>query len=297
MKLKWLVPIVLVVVALLLGLSFVPTGETEAAPLARPTPGQHPLMGGAGFGGGNALSFYQAMNYLELSHFTEWKVCPKDTSNVLSYPMVWDFGDIWKSPVCGDGDTLFTFNEPERPDQANMTPWWGAVGIRNIKSASKFDGYKLATPALCPAMAGDTDYPGNDGWQWLIEMREEYKSLYGEYPDFDVLAFHMYTTSPDDVQAVMDQAAYWAWKWDIPEIVINETGVLVGPDQCNYSDRDAYADAVMDACESKTKCSKVFWFIPWSSAWENPDCPHWGSNLLHQNGNLTEMGEAVVYVR
>ena len=125
---------------------------------------------------------------------------------------------------CSDGagltiqassNRLLEMNEPDRPDQCNITPQQGAQMIRRIEV--NHPDFEYVSPA-----------PSHLGINWLVEARASYHQLHiehpdeypREYPDWRVLAMHCYASSVGGVALCkqnLQQYRDWVTEWDIPD--------------------------------------------------------------------------------
>lgn len=102
---------------------------------------------------------------------------------------------------------LLGFAEPNLPWHGNVSPEEGAKAWRAIEEAALPLGIKLVAPAPSQHNPGTKILPEYDpdpyGYTWLWAMIESYRSLYGEKPHFDALAWNFYDRDPNTTKAFL----------------------------------------------------------------------------------------------
>lgn len=128
--------------------------------------------------------------------------CP----GVENVPMAW--AGVPQT-VRGNSDWLMGFNEPDRPDQANLTPEQAAIKWRGIEAM--YPERKLVAPA-----------PSHLDPEWLARFRDAYIAAFDRPPRLDALAVHCYLPTADECIALVQQFEDWAAAWNVPEVWVTE---------------------------------------------------------------------------
>jgi hypothetical protein len=177
--------------------------------------------------------------------------------------------------IGGNSPYVLGFNEPDREDQANLTPLEAAPLWHTLTEAHT--ERLFASPAI---VESDT---------WLTDFRTEYIGMYGEPPRMDVIDIHCYADDPVSDLARVDYALARASDWAINEVWVSEF-------QYGHRQEQGAADRLVeffDGLESRLPVTKIFWFSvhipsplpPWyPSDWLAP-------NLIDTDGELTELGQ------
>lgn len=165
---------------------------------------------------------------------------------------------------------ILGFNEPDRPDQANLDPLTAAQLWRQIEL--RYPDKRLISPA--PSQA-------DPGWLW--RMTDDYAALYGTRPRFDGVAVHYYRNS-DDAPQVSDYLTqrradeiahgYTATLW------LTEVGACGVDEAETFRDMAAFVE-VTDWVE------RAAWYKLRSDYWDQRPC----STLIDDSGELTPLGE------
>jgi hypothetical protein len=140
----------------------------------------------------------------------DWSNIPPVFEGVESVPMLWPALMVnGQCPTLGGNSSwLLGFNEPEL---MGMTPHDGAILWHQLEGC--YPGMRYVSPATV------TDHG------WLAAMRDEHMALYGHYPQWDALAFHVYafdrTLYENAVDALATMTAY-ADSWGIDELWVTE---------------------------------------------------------------------------
>lgn len=143
------------------------------------------------------------------SWFYTWSPWPRDCEGVESVPMIWGSNDIGKTPR-GTSAWLLGFNEPDRSNQANLTPgaaaelWREIETLYGLRSNDKQLARKLVSPAVSHT---DVD--------WLRRFVAAYVDLYGEMPQLDALAVHCYANDVDKCIATVSEVIELAESWGV----------------------------------------------------------------------------------
>ena len=136
------------------------------------------------------------------SWFYTWSPWPKDCEGLESVPMIWGQSDIGKTPR-GTSIWLLGFNEPDRENQADVTPGAAAELWREIERLYG-DDWLLVSPAV-----SHTDI------DWLRRFYGAYLHKFGEIPVLDALAVHCYANDVQQCLAVVREVGELAEKWGV----------------------------------------------------------------------------------
>lgn len=151
----------------------------------------------------------------------DWGAQPPTCEDVVSVPMVWGAFDSKTCPALGPGRLALGFNEPDRPDQANITPGRAAALWRRL-TVECYPERVWATPAVC----GTVTY---NGLPWLDAWWAAYLAAYGTPPRANYLAVHCFTWTT--AQACSDRlSAYrdWGRAHGLAGMIVSEWAVLPG---------------------------------------------------------------------
>ncbi len=202
----------------------------------------------------------------------QWAPNAPTCPGIQTVPMVKWLAD-WGQPLGGDMPYLLGFNEPDRPDQANMSPIVAATWWRQLEAM--YPGRLLVSPAtLDPA--------------YLAQIRKEYIFLYHEPPRWDVVAFHEYERT---VELAQDKAAQYigmAHSWGIEDVWLTEYAFL--PCWANWQ---AEATEFTRWFDAQPGANRRAWFVSqapdyadWLPEWLEGPC----NPSLLRDGALTPVG-------
>lgn len=206
--------------------------------------------------------------------YYDWSATPTLCAGVEAVPMIW--GADLPASVGGNSAWLMGSNEPDRADQAHLTPEQAARLWRQIET--RWPERRLVSPA-----------PSAPGLDWLQRFRLAYVTLYGAPPRLDALAVHCYLPT-EDCRAVVRQAEAWAAAWSVGEIWLTEWSAL----PCHYASQAAAvadADALRDWLRMQPRVTRTAWF---AAAYAGRDVPNgFGPDCdpsLTRDGALTAFG-------
>lgn len=117
-------------------------------------------------------------------------------------PMLPSAGNIGQT--LEPAEWLLLFNEPDRADQANITPADAVPLLRRVEEL--YTDYKLVSPA-----------PSHLNPAWLETTRNLYYNTYGAYPRWDAIALHCYFADrpgADYCKSMITMYAAKAHDWD-----------------------------------------------------------------------------------
>ncbi len=205
--------------------------------------------------------------------------CTRDGMQMV--PMLW--GATSRPPAaCDDGRPLLILNEPERPEQANVSPavaarmvhdvqWHGpiyccGVMVERIDWMQQFVAAYMAAYGELPPLAGITAHVYNRGGVWVLDTND---------PKYAVIE----TQRVDTFIAAMKQLGIFG-----KGLVLSEVGVLATEDYFSHASLvpsfNVYADYAARTPD----------ILTW--AWFSSNYPQFSSgNLVHTSG-LTELGQA-----
>lgn len=200
-------------------------------------------------------------------------------------PMVYGASSVGQA-LSGDPLYVMVLNEPDRPDQANVTPE-AAVALW-VKAEQSYPNRRLVSPGVMDL-------------NWLIRFRALYLAWEGHAPRMDVLAVHWYywgQGEPLDMfeRQVLDAVAL-ATEWQVPQVWVTEFALY--PCWLGQQATVEFVGQAYDWLEGQPLVTRAFWFQvlmclvdpegacePWSAG---PQC---NSSLGRLDGRLTPYGEA-----
>lgn len=174
-----------------------------------------------------------------------WSPTPRTCPGVTSVAMFWKYPSI----LSGDQGIVASYNEPDRTDQANLTPYEGAVGQPAIEEAAK------NVPILLSPQVS------HEGLYWLPEFRKEHVTLYGRTPRMDGIAVHCYWNTADDCwEKIVVPALQMAEDWDAwAGVWITEFHFTPGEGR-SWGDTWAEARDFICRCEAEPGVAAYFWY-------------------------------------
>lgn len=256
--------------------------------------------------GENTLSNVAELNTLKegCTWFYNWGNSPNFGENVghekgIEFiPMAWNanyntekFEDYYKSRP-NDTKYLLGFNEPNFPDQANMTPEEAAEKWKPLQDFALAHGYKLVGPAMnyagAPLKNGITY---SDPTVWMDEFIAAYKKKWNEDVHFDYTAVHAYMDAAGPVMSLINTfyEKYGKQVW-LTEFCSWTSAKLTPAKQMEY------AIAKLKELELSDKVYRYAWF----KAKNSNVYPYY--NLLEYPtkyipvGTLTDLGFAYIHM-
>lgn len=207
----------------------------------------------------------------------------------IGVPMIW--GDWGNGPVpqVAASEFLLLFNEPDLPQQANITPA-RATELQWRIEQSPLGRRRIGAPA-----------PSHVGSWWLEAMRSEFITRYGRPPKWDFLTVHCYFATAEECIAHVRWYLDKAKEWRIPDgIWVTEFAILPCTNQVHgVGGQPGIAAAIREAnrlidwFESVPEIKTYFWYISYQphDAWyafqPMPDCD---TSLRFHDGRLTAFG-------
>ena len=194
-----------------------------------------------------------------------WTPTPPSCPNIEMVPMIWGRTQFGQAAL-GNSPYLLGFNEPDRPDQANMTPDEGAQ-FWHEWIEGRYPGRLLVTPAA-------TD-PG-----WLRAWRTAYESRYGKSPEMVVIGAHVYRRSLSEARATLAEFVQISREWGLPLWITEWAFVpcwMPGGSQKIALD---YAQQFANDLDATPEVARWAWFGSrfdgseqwWPASWPMPDC-------------------------
>jgi len=236
-------PLLLIVLALLLA-GCAPTTRPIPLPFSSPLAAPHydlylpltvsPIRLGQGVTLTHTDQFdsCQDAGQLSVAWAYDWSATPPQCPNQVALPMIWRWRDVGRCPVVGQGPLILLFNEPDRPDQANLPPEFAAEMTRHLTETC-FPTRRFATPAV---LATDN----YSGLAWLDAWWNAHVARYGAPPRTEIVAFHCFSWSTADVcVARLEAAIQWSRAHQLRGVLITEFAVL----PCVIGDARAIAEA------------------------------------------------------
>jgi len=211
--------------------------------------------------------------------YINWGTVTGSCATAIHVPVVW--GTFSECPVTGPGPLTLGFNEPQRADQANLTPTEAAVLWHKltIECASQ---RLWATPSAI-----------NDLY-WLTDWYNAYITMYGIAPRADLVNVHCYSWSGADACiAYLRQVQDWARARNIPGVIISEWAIL----PCSLGETQAIVEAekVQAWMETQPNIVGAAWFaarIYGNEEWIlPPGGPACNTTLVDTSGALTAFGQ------
>jgi hypothetical protein len=132
---------------------------------------------------------------------------------IEAVPMYWK-GINAPVTVGGNSDWILTFNEPDRPDQANMTPTAGVTDYHKVENENP------DARLVCPAVSAE-------GPQWRWQWLNVYRQKYGKMPRVDAVAVHVYPQTEAYFHQVVDEAWRFAQQFGV-RLWVTEYAYLPG---------------------------------------------------------------------
>ena len=199
-----------------------------------------------------------------------WVPQPGCVDGVDRVPMIWNETQVYAEMNDCSG-WLMGFNEPDRSDQADLSPQAAVKPWRQIEA--RWPNRKLVAPA-----------PSHTGSWWLPAFREAYKTEVGCYPRFDALAAHCYYGNADACITHVKQYLTWAQQWGVREVWVTEF----------FFSQEAEARKFIAFLESEPLITRWSPYVSFKSCVgydPNWDCAKGGNpSLFTADGALTVMG-------
>ena len=210
-----------------------------------------------------------------------WRPNIEACDGVVSSPMLIGAQDIWWAILYhlypGGNGPVLGFNEPDRPDQANLTAYAAAQLWPYVEILAN------SRPLVGPAIS-------HEGLMWLPAFYQTHIALWGKPPRMDGgLAVHCYLNDADQCQAVVQQVINYAVAWDLPGVYVTE--FMFWP----YSvDKATEARAFIEWMEGEPHVLGYAWFPTRleCGAWKwDGDCLFADNALISLDGTLTKWGK------
>jgi hypothetical protein len=212
----------------------------------------------------------------------DWSPTPPDCPGIEMVPMVWGRPQLG-TDIGGSSAYLLGFNEPDRPDQAAMTPDEAAQAWHDWIETSYPDRL-LVSPA-------PTD-PG-----WLREWRAAYIARYGVPPRLSAVAGHVYPRSLTEALATLDGFAHISREWGLPLWITEWAAVPCWMPGGSLSTALDLARQFANELDATPEVTRWAWFGSrfdgsewwWLASWPMPDC---STSLFSTiDGQPTEWGQ------
>jgi hypothetical protein len=178
-----------------------------------------------------------------------WTPQPAACEGVEDVPMVWG-RDAVGAPVTGDSLWLMGFNEPDRANQADLSPAEAAVLWRTVETA--YPDRKLVAPA-----------PSHVDVAWLERFRAAYVLRWGQAPRLDALAAHCYRATAAECMATVGWYITQAQAWGVGEVWVTEFAFLpcwYGGGPAGEERALAEAGAFVTWLRAQPKVTRWAWF-------------------------------------
>jgi hypothetical protein len=129
----------------------------------------------------------------------QWHPWPHQCADIQMVPMIW--GADFYSPTAAPSPYILGPNEPNRPDQANMTPQEGAV-FWHSKMEVDYRWRIKGSPSPTEV-------------EWLRKWRLAYILMYNKEPDIGFISGHIYRTSLEDARVLLAEWVKLAQEWNL----------------------------------------------------------------------------------
>lgn len=174
-----------------------------------------------------------------------WSPSPPVCYGVENTPMIWGIGDI-NSTVVSNSEWLMGFNEPDRPDQANISPDVAADAWRIIEGM--YPNKKLVAPV-----------PSTADRMWIVRFRDAYISKYGEPPRLNALAAHAYYGTVAETEELVTWYESKSIEWNTPGGVwVTEWAYL--PCWMSYGEAISSMEQTVEWLENEPLVARYAWF-------------------------------------
>jgi len=148
---------------------------------------------------------------VDANWYINWGVTGK-CQNTSHVPVV--FGEFKTCPIIPGNGLVLGFNEPDRPDQANLTPERGAELWYRL-TVDCYPGRQFGTPTIINEMT------------WLTDWWQAYYDMYEQTPNVQILSIHCYSwTGADRCINFVQEARAWGQARGIYQIIIPEYAIL-----------------------------------------------------------------------
>jgi hypothetical protein len=189
-------------------------------------------------------------------------------------------------PLSGDPLYVMILNEPDRPDQANVTPE-AAVALW-VTAEQAYPNRRLVSPGVMDL-------------NWLIRFRALYLAWEGHAPRMDVLAVHWYYRGQGEPLDMFEQqvlaAIELARQWQIPQVWVTEFALY----PCWFGQQSTveFIGQAYVWMGDHPLITRAFWFETLMCLiGPNDGCESWSpgpqcnSSLGRPDGTLTPIGQA-----
>ncbi|KAI9510414.1 glycosyl hydrolase catalytic core-domain-containing protein [Russula earlei] len=239
-----------------------PSSTPSSSPSPPPSPPSSPV-GGRKVGLAWSNNEQPALNHFVTSHTNiifNWQLQKYATNdvNLADYPSLSfvptvhgrdNVGSIASTLVPGYASYVRTFNEPEIPSQANMSPQEAYSLWMQYINALSHQGYQLLAPSVTT---------GSAGFNWLQQFLNLCKS---GGCHIDKMDLHYYGTQASDFTSAADRfySTFNLPTW-FTEIGCHDYSQPGAGVQCNQQTFDAFFPAVISYCENTAHVEVYAWF-------------------------------------
>lgn len=152
----------------------------------------------------------QSTKIIGASWFYTWSSA-NNAQSVEFVPMIWDETHI-NDKIVSNSEYLLVFNEPDRPDQANISVEDAIILFYEIEE--KYPNKKLVSPATI------------NETEWISKFLKLFTEKYNRYPRLNALAFHCYFHDADWCIDLGNKFIDLANKYNIKEVWCTEFAFL-----------------------------------------------------------------------
>lgn len=223
--------------------------------------------------------YSQDATALGASWLYNWRYNPPVAAGVESVPMIYDTSQVGKT-LGGNSSWLLGFNEPDRPDQANLTPEAAATAWRQMEQL--YPNKSLVAPA-----------PSHECTEWVIWWWEAYQNLYGQAPRVDAFACHTYENNLAACKATVQKFI------DLSVALGGTRKVWLTEFAFTASTTRSINAAITEAgqfiawLEAQPLVARYAWFpnrLNMTQAWTGPNPEVWAPLLNLESGKFTAYG-------
>jgi len=209
---------------------------------------------------------------LGASWLYNWNPDPPACEGVESIAMSWRGNPV---PLGGNAPWLLGANEPDLPEQGNLTP---------LEAAHQWTWFEETKASLVS--------PSPTNIQWLVDWRNEFIALNGRPPKVHALAAHCYDFKAIDCQAKIFQFAQLAAEWNVNALWVTEFNLW--PCYQSMAEWESELRTLVEWMEIQPIIKRYAVFasripagVPWSFRPEECNAP-----MFDGEGGMTSFGKA-----
>ncbi len=222
---------------------------------------------------------------LRTTWFFDWSAHPPSCNGVENVPMIW--GRSLPSSAAGNSAWLMVWNEPNNPNQANLSPSEAASLFPTIEQ--RFSNKKLVVGNTYDGYGGLTP-----GIQWLTAFIDAYSKANGKPPRLDGIGMHCYQWTASECIQTTQPFVQLAGQVGA-EVWVTEFAFYQGYNQRSAQQVEQEMQTYLGYLKSEPRVTRYAWFanrIYGTEPWANP--PGWNSPLIDSRGVLTAYGTSYI---